>query len=453
MNTNQELFETAPVSKALATMAIPTIMSQLITMIYNFADTYFIGRTNDPYKVAAASLAFMLYFMMNAVSNLFGVGGSSLISRMLGRHKHGEAKTVCAFSFYGTILITAVYSLICLVFMKPLLRFMGTSSNTYDYAANYVLWVVVIGGIPSSLSMSMAHLLRSEGYAKQAGFGLSAGGILNVVMDPLFMFVIMPDGMEVTGAALATMLSNVATMLFFISVFWKLRKKSVLSMSIRHALAGRHYLLPILSVGFPSALGSMLSTLANMSINAVLSSYGDTAIAAMGIVKKIDMLPMNIGMGLCQGMVPLVAYNCANQNFRRMKAFTDCASLWGIIMAAICILIFRTFSSDILRLFIRDEETVALGAKLLRVCCLGVPLMIYNFQKSYSFQAMGKGGRSLFLQACRQGVIFLPVLFAMNRFWGLDGIMWTQVVSDGQTVIISTILYRQLYRKMAQTKP
>lgn len=208
MNENKELFETMPVPKALATLAIPTIISQLITMIYNFADTFFIGRTDNPYKVAAASLAYVLFFILTALSNLFGVGGGSLISRLLGMRKGDEAKKVCSFSFYGTIIVSAIYSLVCLIFMEPILRAVGASDNTIGYASAYTLWVIVVGGIPSTLCMTMAHLLRSEGYAKQAGFGLGMGGLLNIVLDPLFMFVIMPAGYEVTGAAVATLLSN-----------------------------------------------------------------------------------------------------------------------------------------------------------------------------------------------------------------------------------------------------
>lgn len=191
MSENQELFENLPVPKALATLAVPTIISQLITMIYNLSDTYFIGKTNNPYQIAAASLAYVLVFIMTALSNLFGVGGGSLISRLLGRQKTEEAKCVCAFSFYGAIVISFFYSLGCYVFMDPLLRLLGASDSTIGFSTSYAVWVVVVGGIPSTLSMTMAQLLRSEGYAKKASFGLGMGGILNIVLDPVFMFMIL----------------------------------------------------------------------------------------------------------------------------------------------------------------------------------------------------------------------------------------------------------------------
>ena len=259
MSENQALFEDLPVPQALATLAIPTIVSQLITMIYNLSDTYFIGKTNNPYQIAAASLAYVLVFVMTALSNLFGVGGGSLISRLLGGQKEEEAKSVCAFSFYGAIAVALLYSLGCYLFMEPLLRLLGASDSTIGFSASYAFWVVVVGGIPSTLSMTMAQLLRSEGYAKQASFGLGMGGILNIVLDPVFMFVILPPGQEVTGAGMATMLSNVISLCYFLLVFFRLRNHTVLSLSIHRFPAGMNYAAPVLSVGFPSALSSLLA--------------------------------------------------------------------------------------------------------------------------------------------------------------------------------------------------
>ena len=204
-----------PVPRALATLAIPTIISQLITMIYNLADTFFIGSTDDPYKVAASSVAFVLVFAMNCLSNLFGVGGGSLISRLLGQKRDSEAAGVASFSFYGSLLISAVYSVLLYIFMDPFLRLLGATDNTIGYATDYAMWVVVIGAIPSTLGLTMSHLLRSEGYAKYASFGLGMGGVLNILLDPLFMFVILEPGQEVAGAAIATFISNVAVFIYF----------------------------------------------------------------------------------------------------------------------------------------------------------------------------------------------------------------------------------------------
>ena len=448
MNTNKELFETMPIPKALATLAIPTIISQLITMIYNLADTFFIGKSNDPYKIASASIAFILFFIMNALSNLFGVGGGSLISRMLGQHQEDEAKKVCAISIYGTLLVTIIYIIICNIFMDPLLRLMGASDNTIGYASAYIIWVVIVGGIPSSVSMTMAHLLRSVGYAKQASFGLGMGGVLNIILDPLFMFVILPAGYEVTGAAVATMLSNVCSLIYFIIIVLRLRSTNVLTGSPRIAVHGMKYIGQILAVGLPSALSSLLNCLANMVVNNLMSTYGDIPIAAMGIVKKIDMLPMNVGMGLCQGMMPLVAYNYASKNYKRMREAISCARISGMAFAGFCIVMFELFTGTIVRLFVEEPNTLQMGIVFLRICCIATPVMISNFQMNFTFQAMGKGKEALLLSCCRQGLVNIPLLFVMKHFFGLYGIAWTQLLADGITMLISVVLYRMIIQKL-----
>lgn len=233
MEDNKTLFERTPVPRALASLAIPTIISQLIVMIYNLADTFFIGRTNDPYKVAATSMAYVLFFMLNALANLFGIGGGSLISRLLGQDRRADARAVGAVSLYGMVLVTAVYCLICQVFMVPILEGMGASANTLGFACDYTFWVVVVGGVPATLSMTMSQLLRSEGHGGAAGFGLSMGGVLNILLDPLFMFVLLPQGQEVVGAAVATMLSNLAALAYYALTWYRLRGSSALSASPR----------------------------------------------------------------------------------------------------------------------------------------------------------------------------------------------------------------------------
>lgn len=443
---NRELFESMPVSKALAKLAVPTIVSQLITMVYNLADTFFIGSTKDPYKVAAATLAYTLFFILNALSNLFGIGGGSLISRLLGDGKLDEAKGVCSFSFYGSALTAFVYCAACLVFMEPLLRLLGASEFTYGYAASYTFWVVVVGGLPAMLSLAMSHLLRSEGYARQAGFGLGMGGVLNILLDPLLMFVLLPEGIEVTGAAVATMLSNVVAVIYFAVIFYRLKGTTVLSLSPRRISAGARHAGIIFAVGLPSAIGNMLSCVSNMVINKLASGYGDIAVAALGIVKKIEMLPMNVGMGLCQGMLPLVAYNYASKDFGRMKESVKKASLSGMGFAVLCVLAFELFPQTSIRIFIDDAQTVAMGAEFLRVNCFATPLMICNFHISFMFQAVGKGPQSLLLSSCRTGLVHIPMLYVMDALAGLDGLAWTQVISDGITLVLALLLYRGFVR-------
>lgn len=446
MTENRDLFETVPVPRALATLAVPTIVSQLITMIYNLSDTYFIGKTNNPRQIAAASLAYVLVFGMTALSNLFGVGGGSLISRLLGVQKNSQARSVCALSFYGAIAVALLYAGGCLLWMDPLLRLLGASDATIGYAASYTVWVVVVGSVPSTLSMTMAHLLRSEGHAQKASFGLGMGGVLNILLDPLFMFVLLPAGQEVAGAGMATMLSNVISLCYFLGVFFRMRRDTVLSLSPRRVQAGLAYIGPVLSVGFPSALSSLLACISNMTANHLASGYGDIPVAAMGLMKKINMLPMNVGMGLCQGMLPLVAYNYAAKNYKRMQSVINAARSSGMGFAVLCIVVFELFGTGLVSLFIQEPETMAMGAAFLRINILATPFMISNFQMAYTLQAMGKGPQSLLLSSCRQGIIFIPLMFGMNAIFGLYGVVWAQLLADGITLVISFVVYRRICR-------
>lgn len=452
MDNKRELFEKMPVPKALATLAIPTIISQLITMIYNLADTFYIGMANDPSQTAASSLAFTLVFMMNCLPNLFGVGGGSLISRLMGEKKDEEAGGVASFSFYGTLVTSAVYSLIVLAFMDPLLRFLGATDSSIIYAREYAFWVIVIGAVPATLAMTMSHLLRSEGFASKASIGLGLGGIINIILDPIFMFVLLEPGNEVKGAAIATMLSNVAVLVYFVLIYLKIRKRTVLSLNPRKAVLKRHYVMSVFAVGIPSALGSLLACLSNIVINNLASSYsdvyGDVPVAAIGIAKKIDMLPMNVGMGLCQGMMPLVAYNFASGDHKRMRAFSRTARNTGMAFAGLCILLFQLFAPSITRIFNGHAQTVDMATDFLRILCIAVPFMIFNLQISFSFQAMGMGKQSLILSSLRQGVVNIPLLFLMNHFFGLYGIVWTQLISDIITGIISYLVYRHSLGKL-----
>lgn len=448
MDENKILFETTPIPRALASLAVPTIISQLIVMIYNLADTFFIGQTNDPYKVAAASMAYVLFFMLNALANLFGIGGGSLISRLLGVDKREDAKAVGVFSFYGTILVTVLYCIICYFGMAPILRWMGASDNTIGFASDYTLWVVVIGGLPATLSMAMSHLLRSEGHGSKASFGLSMGGILNILLDPLFMFVLLPDGQEVTGAAVATMCSNLVALLYYCVIYYRIRKSSILSVSPKYLPASFPYMGQIFSVGFPSALSTVLVCVAIMFTNNLTASHGDIPVAAMGIVKKVEMLPHNVGTGLCQGMIPLIAYNFAAANYQRMTATIRTARLYGLIFTGLCIVVFEVFASGIAYLFIQDQETVELTTSFLRIMCLATPLTICNFHMCYTLQAMGKGTESLILSACRQGIFHIPLLFLLHACFGLYGIIWTQLAADACTLILSLFLYRRIVRQI-----
>ncbi len=442
------MFESASVPSALARMALPTVVSQLITLIYNIADTWFIGRTNNPYMVAASSLVLTVFFASTALSNLFGVGGGSLVVRLLGRKEEDEARNAASLSLTMAAGAALLYAVLSLAFMDPLLRLLGASDNTVVFARQYLTCVVVIGALPTVLSIVAASLLRSVGYAREAAFGLGMGGVLNIALDPLFMFVLLPDGFQVLGAGLATMLSNLASFLYFFAVLRRVERESVLSIPRRIERIGADSMRSLFSVGVPAGLSLFLFDLTNIVINRLSASHGDVELAAMGIVLKVERLPLNIGVGICLGMVPLVGYNYAARNHERMKAFFSAARTVGLAVAAVCVVLYRVFAPQLIRAFIEDADTVRFGTQFLQARCFAPPFMFLSFHVVHFMQAVDRGRASFYLAAIRQLCLNIPILFLFNALFGMAGIVWTQMTADIVNVAVSYIVYFRVLREI-----
>ena len=439
----RELFETMPVPRAVRIMAVPTIISQVVTMIYNLADTFFIGQLGDPYMVAAVSLAAPWFNLLTALGNLFGLGGSSLISRMLGGGNRRDIRWVSSFCLWGGGAVTLLFSLLTLLFRRQLLTFLGASPDTYSYAEDYLLWVVVLGGVPTMISLTLGHFLRSEGHARQASAGMMFGGIVNVVLDPVFIFLL---HMNVTGAAIATALSNTISVLFFVAQYIRLGRHTAVSLAPKYFTF--RFMRQVFSVGLASALATTLGNAANMTIVSLASGYGDIPVAAYGIVKRIDQLPLNVSMGLCQGFMPLVGYNYAAKNYQRMKKISFFSWKTAVILSAGFVLCFAVFAPQILHLFIPEAETSTLGARFLRIACLAVPFTSVNFLISYTLQAMGKGVPSAILTFSRQGLLNIPLLILMNWTLGLYGMIWTQLAVELIMLPVSLGMYRRTWKEL-----
>lgn len=430
-------------------MAFPTIVSQIITLIYNIADTWFIGRTSNPYMIGASSLVLTVFLAATALSNLFGVGGGSLVVRLLGSRREEEARKAASLSLTMAAGAALAFSLLCLLFMNPLLRFLGASDLTIGYARQYLLFVVVIGGLPTVLSISMGTMIRNVGYSREAGFGFSFGGALNILLDPAFMFLLLPDGYQVMGAGIATMLSNLATFAYFLSVYRRIRGKTVLEIPRRIETIEPSSLRSLFSVGVPAALSLFLFDLTNIVINRLSASHGDIELAAMGIVLKAERLPLNIGIGICLGMVPLVAYNYASGNYPRMRAFFSAARLSGVAVSIACVILYRFSAPLIIRAFIDDADTVRFGTAFLQARCFATPFMFLSFHMVHFMQSIDRGGWSFWLAVIRQIGLNIPILLFMNRLFGMTGIVWTQATADFLNVVISYIIYAHVIRNIS----
>lgn len=447
-----EVFERFPVPKALRVMIVPAVVSQLIVLIYNMADTFYVGQTNNPYMVAGTSLILPVFNITLCLAGLAGIGGGSLVSRLLGQNRADEARKVSAFSLYLGILIAAVFAVGIGVFMKPVLELLGAGEHTYTYARQYAFCVIVFGGIPTVLSNVLSNLIRSIGHSKEAGAGIIIGGVLNIVLDPIFMFVLLPDGFEVLGAGIATALSNCIACIFFFIVIFRMGGQSVITFSLRAGRPRPGSMAAVFAVGVPSAIATFLFDLDYVIIDKLMVSYHDLALAAIGIVLKVERFPLNVGIGICQGMLPLVAYNYGAGNKKRMNDTIRLARGLGLVIAVISIVLYEIFAGQFVRIFISDAETIGMAVRFLRIRVLATPLMFLSFFTVYLFQAFGKGNISLFLGVTRWLVFNIPMLFILNWLFGMYGIVWSQVTADTLTVILSFYVYHKFRPRLPDTR-
>ena len=447
----KRIFEDLPVPEALRLMVVPTIISQIVVLIYNMADTFYVGRTNDPMMVAGVSLILPVFNLLICLAGLAGIGGGTLISRLLGEQRPDEARRVSWFALYISIAISFCYSVIMSIFMEPILRLLGASDLIFVYARQYVFCVIVLGAVPTVLSNVLSNLVRSTGLSKEASIGITLGGVLNIGLDPLFMFVLLPSGYEVLGVGIATCLSNCIACLYFFYIVYRTAKRdkgrAVITFNMKAGMPGKKSIFSMFFVGIPASVSSFLFDLDYVIIDKLMVSYSEVALAAMGIVLKVERLPINVGIGICQGMMPLVAYNYASGNHKRMDAVIGCARKLGLLVAAVSIVCYELFAPVIVRFFISDAATVPLATNFLRARVLASPLMFTSFFTVYLFQSFGLGNRSMFLAVMRWAVFNIPMLFILNAVFGMYGIVWSQAAADLLTVALSLYVYGRFKKK------
>lgn len=441
--TSEEIFKTMTVPQAVWTMALPAVISQLIVLIYNLADTFFIGQTNNPYMVAGVSLILPLFNVSLAIGSMFGTGGGALLPKLLAVDRREEGSRVAAYCIRLGLLISLAFSISILALMRPLLSLLGAGENTYGYARTYVLLVLVIGGIPTIVSNVLSNLLRSLSLSREAGIGVALGGILNIFLDPLFMFVLLPPGNEVLGVGIATMLSNVVSCLYCLAVFC--RRQQEIPVSFFAPAPEKENCSLIFTVGVPGTVGALLFDLDYMVLDKLASGYGDVALAAIGIVLKAERLPQQIGIGLCQSMVPLVAYSWALRDYRRIREIMSCILKTGVVVALVSIILYELFPDRIVRFFIADADTLLIGTNFLRIRSMAAVIMFFCFFVVFLFQGFGNGKVSFWLAIIRWAVLNIPMLFLLRHVLGMYGLVWSQVVSDVLTIVVS---YWYLWRYM-----
>ena len=444
-----EIFEQMPVRRAVLTLAVPTVISQLIVMIYNLADTWFIGQTGDPYQVAAVTVAYPLFMLLSAFANLFGIGGSSLISRLLGRQDSESAGCVGSFSLWAAGAVSLLYALLVGLFGRPMLRLLGSSGPTLEFAVQYLRWTVVIGALPTVLNMVLANIIRAHGQAKTASIGMSLGGVLNIVLDPIFIFIL---HMNVAGAALATALSNTASLIYLICHVARSRQGSSVRLSVLPGRVTGEQFREILSIGTPAALQILLASLSNSVMIRLLNGYEATAVSGLGVEHKVEIIPFQIVQGISSGILPLVAYNHAAGNRERRDSVIRFALKLGLLISTVLFVLIEIFAPQIVHFFIADADTIRYGAAFTRLRCLALPFINIEFMLIAVFQGIGGAKEALLLSFYRKGILDLPLMILSNYLWPLYGLMLVQPFMECTGSIIALLLYRKERKKVKESE-
>ena len=443
LQNRTEIFENTPIKKAVLLQIVPAIASQMIALLYNLADTYFVGLINDPVQTAAITVVSPCFVMLTAISNLFGVGGASAIARALGKKEPDRARQIASVSFWGGLVMGILFALLFWLLERPILTLCGAREETFAVVMAYAKWVVVIGGPWTVLNTLLANLVRAEGSARRAFVGVSLGGVLNIALDPLF---VLPRflGWGAAGAGIATAISNMAATAYFLCGIFRRRQDTVLSIAPGHLRHTRAHLGGILVIGFPSALQYALTVVAVAAQAKFVSAYPTEAVAALGIVKKIDQLPLYFSIGVANGLLPLLAYNhAAGNTARRSQAFRF-GTLTAVSFSLCCLILFEIFAEPLVGLFIENPQTVAYGASFLRLMVTAMPMMSVCYPMIVQFQAMGKAGESLICSVLRKGVLDIPLLFIMDALLPLYGCMLVQPTVDSISLIVALLLYRRI---------
>lgn len=447
---NQEkikLFEEIPVQKAVMTMAIPTILSSLVMVIYNLADTYFVGMLNDPIQNAAVTLAAPVLLAFNAVNNLFGVGTSSMMSRSLGQKDYETVRRSSAFGFYCALLSGVLFSVLFTAFQSPLLVMLGADSTTGAATGSYLRWTVTCGAAPAILNVVMAYLVRAEGASLHASIGTMSGCLLNIILDPIF---ILPWGLNLgaAGAGLATFLSNCFACLYFFVLLFVKRKSTYVCILPAMAKAKLSVVAGICGVGIPSSIQNLLNVTSMTVLNNFTSVYGSDAVAAMGISQKINMVPLYVALGVSQGIMPLISYCYGSGNAKRLKEvlfFSMRISLSFMVLATAG----YYFGADaLITLFMKNETIIAYGGRFLHGMCFALPFLCMDFLAVGVFQACGMGSKALAFAILRKIVLEIPALYLLNRLWPLYGLAYAQTAAEIVLSIAALVVLYRLFRRL-----
>lgn len=436
-----------PIPQAVIQLSIPIVISSLVTIIYNLADTFFVGMLNNPIQNAAVTLVYPVMMGFNTINNLFGIGTSSMMSRKLGIGKYDDVQVTSTFGFWGACFCAFLLGLFTFLFKAPFLKLLGSDDTTFQAASEYMLWTVNLGAVPAILNVMMAYMFRSEGGALHASIGTMSGCILNILLDPIF---ILPQflNMGAAGAGLATCLSNCFACAYFFVLYFKNRDQSYICINPRKLKhLNKDVVLGVLGIGIPSSIQNILKVTTSTVLNNFTAGYGAIAVAAMGISYKIFTVPSQIALGFSQGIMPLVSYNYASGNRKRMKkAIIHTISIVFPIMLCLTA-VYWIFSRQLILTFIQEPDIVEYGTVFLRRMCIGICFHFCDFLVVNIYQALGMGKRALTCAIIRKVVLEIPLLFVLNYLNPLYGLASAQCITEMVMSVIAIITLLRIFKE------
>lgn len=441
MNEN-DLMAKEKIPRAVAVMAVPSVISSLVTVIYNMADTFFVGQTGDPLQVAAVSLTNPIFILFMAVANMLGMGGSAVASMALGEKNESKVKKVSSFVTYASLGAGIFLAAVLLLFTAPILEVFGANEETYEFAKGYTIYIA--WGAPFIIwSAAASFIVRSEGASKEAMIGSMIGTIANVVLDPVFVSGL---GQGAAGAAIATTISNIMASVYYLWYF--LKKSKYMSIGIRYFTVRDGIMTRICSTGLPTAIFSALMSVSTIVLNQILVAYGNAPMAAIGIVFKANMFITFLQMGLANGVQPLLGYNYGagnKQRFIDVEKFTKKCCLAVGIASTVLYFVFR---ESIIRIFISDSEVIYYGVEMLVAYMLSGPVIGFLFVNMNSMQSVGKAFPATILSIMRQGLLLIPLLYILQAVAGLNGVIYGQSITDYITVAASAVIWGRMKKQL-----
>ena len=445
-----EIFECQRTLPAVLRLGLPTIAGQVILVLYNLADTFFIGLTENDAKLISVTVCMPAFMVLSAIANLFGVGGASAISRAFGKKDEGRAGQSGAFALWGAAVVTLLYCLLIWLLADPIVDLLGGAHrDVHAVAKTYLLVTVALGGLCTTGSNLLAHLIRTEGNAAISGLGIILGGLLNIGLDPLFMFVLLPAGQEVFGAALATALANLLSFLYFLlALAWIRRKGSRLRFSANFNFLRNGVPREVMSTGLSACLMTLFENISYAVLDNRMMRAGLACQAGIGVAKKLNMLSHSVTRGMAHGVLPFLGYNYAARHFGRLKRALGWAAGitvgLSLINMSICLILCEPLSAA----FLNDNgDSLLFGARFLQILCLGAPFSAFSYTVISFFQAVKRNGQAFSLAVLRKGAVDIPLMLLLGILFPIYGLVWATPLADLICCITATVLFLHWLRQ------